>query len=390
MSSKPKFQLQAMSDLCEDICVGIASSATHAYAESGIPLLRNQDIKPNRIEVNSPIFVTPEYDRQYKNKRLNVGDILISRTGNPGIAAVVPKKYHQAQCFTALIARPKTGVNSDYLAQYINSTFGQKFFEQNGAGGSQKNVGVGSLVNMEIPVPIENSDQEKIVDMLSTWDRSFALEESLLVQFKNELDGFIESLIGTENMTRLGDACTEIKDGTHASHQDVKGGIPLLSAKDIAHRKIKIPEDARTISAEDFNQIHKKFVLSNGDLLLTIVGTIGRVALVSEYNRNFTFQRSVAYLRFKENFLPEFYTYVFESRYFQNELRRRATQSAQPGVYLGSLAEILIPSPSKSTQEKVTEFLSTLDRSIKLTRQKIRLLKLQKNGLMQELFGNFQ
>ncbi|KYG62976.1 hypothetical protein AZI87_17090 [Bdellovibrio bacteriovorus] len=313
------------------------------------------------------------------------GSILVTIAANIGNSALTT---FDTACPDSVVGlRPKAGIDSKWLNYAIQSR--REELDAKATKGAQKNINLEVLRPLLIPTP--NAEEQKYIgECLFSWDKSIELETALLEQYKLELDGFIENLIGTENMTSLKEICQEIRDGTHASHIDVAQGIPLLSAKDIVDRKIMIPTDARKINSADFDQIHKKFVLSNGDLLLTIVGTIGRVAVVSNYDRSYTFQRSVAYLRFKKDFSSEFYSYVFESRYFQKELKRRATQSAQPGVYLGSLSEILVPSPSKENQERITRFLSTLDQSIRLTREKIRLLKLQKQGLMQKLFGDLQ
>ena len=49
--------------------VGIASSATHAYSNSGILLLRNQNIKEGYLDLSDTLFVNPEYEEQHKTKR---------------------------------------------------------------------------------------------------------------------------------------------------------------------------------------------------------------------------------------------------------------------------------------------------------------------------------
>lgn len=58
--------------------------------------------------------------------------------------------------------------------------------------------------------------------------------------------------------------------------------------------KLKIKEAPRIISEEDFNKIHKKYFIQNGDILFTIVGSIGRTAIVENYNKEYIFQRTMA------------------------------------------------------------------------------------------------
>ena len=145
-----------------------------------------------------------------------------------------------------------------------------------------------------------------------------------------------------------------IKDGTHGTHKDVKNGIFLLSAKDIKDGKIQIQKDCRKISFNDFGKIHKNYILQNKDLLLTIVGTIGEVGMVENYNRNYTFQRSVAIIRLqKQKLNPKYGLQYFKTNIFQTFLKNKTNSSAQAGVYLGELSKIDMSFPSLEEQKKI-------------------------------------
>jgi len=72
-----------------------------------------------------------------------------------------------------------------------------------------------------------------------------------------------------------------IKDGSHGTHQDATEGIPLLSAKDVRDGSLYLPDDCRRISEADYRSIHKSYELAKGDILLTVVGSIGRCYLIS-------------------------------------------------------------------------------------------------------------
>lgn len=145
-----------------------------------------------------------------------------------------------------------------------------------------------------------------------------------------------------------------IKDGTHGTHKDVKNGIFLLSAKDIKDGKIQIQKDCRKISFNDFCKIHKNYILQNKDLLLTIVGTIGEVGMVENYNRNYTFQRSVAIIRLqKQKLNPKYGLQYFKTNIFQTFLKNKTNSSAQAGVYLGELSKIDMSFPSLEEQKKI-------------------------------------
>ena len=189
-------------------------------------------------------------------------------------------------------------------------------------------------------------------------------------------------------MKKLGDIASFIKDGTHGTHpDDPRGEYYLLSAKNLQHGTIEIDDSDRKISQIEYDSITKKYALKTSDILLSIVGTIGRVSQIPEkYLGNTAYQRSVAFLRFGgEN--STFIAQLFNGRKFQNELRRRQVVSAQPGIYLGDIAKIQINLPSKPEQEKIADFLTAVDERIAVGEKKLELLETYKRGVMQKIFS---
>ncbi|WP_320112289.1 restriction endonuclease subunit S [Draconibacterium orientale] len=179
-----------------------------------------------------------------------------------------------------------------------------------------------------------------------------------------------------------------IKDGTHGTHKDFPNGIPLLSAKDIEGGKLMVPDDCRTISESDYKQIHANYEILDDDILLTLVGTIGRVAIVKDLKRKITFQRSVGILRIDKNkVFPAYSYYFFQSNEFQRQLERSKNASAQGGVYLGELAKAKVLHPeSLLEQSQIAKILSTADTVIEKTQAAIAKYKAIKQGLLHDLF----
>jgi len=175
--------------------VGIASAATHAYRNQGVVLLRNQNIKSGYLDDGDILYIDPDYESAFKNKRLKSGDLLTARTGYPGTTCVVPSKYESAQSFTTLITRPdKMIIDSTYLCYYINSEKGQYFFEQNQIGGGQKNVNAGALQTMPIPVP-SLSEQRTIATTLSDVDALITSLDQLIAKKRDIKQAAMQDLL---------------------------------------------------------------------------------------------------------------------------------------------------------------------------------------------------
>ena len=152
----------ALSELCEFVTVGIANAATHAYADDGIVMLRNLNVRENYLDDSDLIKINPDFAAKYSKKTLKAGDILVTRTGYPGIACVVPEKYAGCQTFTTLIARLKSNAQIIplFLSFWINSPAGKEFVEHMKAGSSQQNFGATSLKLLEVPLPPLSLQQE--------------------------------------------------------------------------------------------------------------------------------------------------------------------------------------------------------------------------------------
>ena len=169
----------------------------------------------------------------------------------------------------------------------------------------------------------------------------------------------------------MGDVLSLLKDGTHGTHRDAESGPLLLSAKNIKNGTVQWDESDRRISEDEYNIIHSNFRLQKGDVLLTIVGSIGEVAILSQ-SEGVTFQRSVAFLRPSDEICSEFLYSEIQGQKFQKELNDRKSTSAQPGMYLGDLGAIPIEFPtSDEEQMQIGSYFSTIDHLITLHQRKI-------------------
>lgn len=181
---------------------------------------------------------------------------------------------------------------------------------------------------------------------------------------------------------------TSIRDGTHGTHGRVLDGVPLLSAKNIRGGSVVVGLDESRITPDDYTSIHGSGYLAAGDVLLTIVGTIGRAA-VYEGGIKVAFQRSVASLRPAKHCDARFLYYCLCSTLVQEQLAAAAHQSAQPGVYLGDVATVAVPLLPLDTQRKVAAYLdretARIDALIAAKRQQVNLMDARLRLLARDL-----
>ena len=173
--------------------------------------------------------------------------------------------------------------------------------------------------------------------------------------------------------TRLGDISLKLTDGSHNPPKNQDSNYRMLSAKNIFNRKINFFEDDRRISKEDFEKENNRTKLENNDIVLTIVGTIGRTALVKLNDTNLTFQRSVAVI--KTFILQEYLELFMNSKFFNQELYKNAKGTAQLGIYLNKLKDLKIAIPPLEEQKRIVEKLDSLFEKIQKIKEIIEEVK---------------
>jgi|GEM_PF-5024644 len=128
----------------------------------------------------------------------------------------------------------------------------------------------------------------------------------------------------------------------------------MLSARNIENYAINFDKDVRYINKEDYIREKQRTNIEKGDVLLTIVGTIGRVSIV-EQTQKFTIQRSVALLK-PILISSRYLMYYLSSSPFSNKiLIDNSKGSAQKGIYLSTLKSINIPITNLKEQNVITQ-----------------------------------
>ncbi|EKP68472.1 specificity determinant for hsdM and hsdR [Acinetobacter baumannii] len=158
--------------------------------------------------------------------------------------------------------------------------------------------------------------------------------------------------------TTIGDICTKVTDGSHNPPKATDSGLPMLSAKNIHHGLIDFDEEHRLIPNDEFEVENKRTQIAKDDVLLTIVGALGRTAVVQSDIPRFTLQRSVAVLRPLID--PRYFRYCLESPSFQKQILDNAKGTAQKGVYLKTLKSLEINIAPLAEQKIIADKLDIL------------------------------
>lgn len=379
---------------------------------NGFPYIRVADMYMGGINLENIKYVPLEVVESIKNYKITVDDLFISVAGTIGIVGEVPSALNNANLTENADKITNIKIDKGYLLEYLKSSIIQSVILREMTTSAQPKLAIERIKKIEIRYPQDRKEQQKIAEILSTINKNIEKTIETIEKYKKIKNGLMGDLLtgkirikdgkwvketefkyidGIGNIPTswevkmLSDITTFIKDGTHGTHKDIPGGIPLLSAKDIYNNKVNIPVDCRRISYEDYSNIHKKYIIQKNDILLTIVGTIGRAASVSDMNRRFTVQRSVSIIRVNSENISKYILNYINFYKYQNQLDRLVNASAQGGIYLGTLGATLIVIPDKEEQNEISNILEKQDQLIEKEEQYLKKLQKLKSGLMDDL-----
>lgn len=138
-----------------------------------------------------------------------------------------------------------------------------------------------------------------------------------------------------------------IKLGTH-----VKDGIPTLRSSDV--RKLRIDLDSvKKISPKIAVQYQRTF-LKGGEVLVTVRGTLGGVAVATEKQSGWNISREVAMIAPTDDLEPHYLQYYLASPQTEAWLKFRLRGVAYTGINLATLRDMPVIYCPKEEQREIT------------------------------------
>lgn len=396
------WEIKSMNDICSRIVVGIASSTSEYYTSkgNGIPIIRNQNIKENRLNLSDVLYITEEFDLINKKKRLRTGDILTVRTGYPGITAVVTEEQKDFQTFTTLISTPdEEKINSDFLAYYMNSPIGKKLLTSMSAGGAQQNLNVSSLAKLKVIIP-SLKEQKKITEILMIADKQIEKTEQLIEKVQELKKGLMQKLfnkgINNKNYknTDMGNIPVEwevelIDDVAHrkSGHTPNKkineywnGEIPWISLKDLPRLDKRYVKETTDYTSLEGIKNSSAVILPPGTIIVSRDATVGKIGITTKEMA--TSQHFINYIcseRVNNIFL--YYYFLYKKKMFT----RIAAGSTIKTIGLDFFKKLKIIVPPIEEQRKIADILFAVDDQIEIYKnEKEKQIELKK-ALMQQL-----
>ena len=178
----------------------------------------------------------------------------------------------------------------------------------------------------------------------------------------------------------------KVKIGLTHTPKYVEKGIPFLSSKNISKGYIDFDE-VQYISKEEFESMPKSTKPQKGDILFTRVGSNLGNPIVLEEEKEFGIFVSLGAIKVNKNFNNFYIKYWIDTNYFWKQVEMKVAGGAKNNLNTTWLNEFKLSTPSLQEQEKIANFLSSVDKKISLTEEKLELFREYKKGVMQKIFS---
>ena len=155
-------------------------------------------------------------------------------------------------------------------------------------------------------------------------------------------------------------ALAHVSDGNHFTISDafVDDGIPYYRGQDVTDRFFAETASPICITQEAYNRKYmRRSYLERGDVLLSIIGTIGQLSLVASDDPA-TCSCKLAILRSRK-IAPEFLAVFLRSEHGQNQIERLTRGAVQKGLILEDMDQLWVPDVSKDFEKRVAQVVQS-------------------------------
>ncbi len=164
-------------------------------------------------------------------------------------------------------------------------------------------------------------------------------------------------------------------------------GVTFIRSGDVNDGRIN--HDALRTVSRAVSEQYRRTLLEGGELLVSLVGNPGQVAVVPGWLKGANIARQVALIRLTPDVDARFVQYYLLSRDGQAALRGQALGSVQQVINLRDLKRVQVPVPTLHEQQAIADILGSLDDKIELNRRMNRTLEQMARALFQSWFVDF-
>ena len=163
---------------------------------------------------------------------------------------------------------------------------------------------------------------------------------------------------------KLGDLCKIITKGTTPKDKTNRGDVNFIKVENINPENGEISNTTK-ITLKEHEEYLKRSRLLENDILFSIAGTLGRVAIIKSSILPANTNQALAIIRLSEGDIS-FIATMLKGRAIEDYIRKNPTVGAQPNLSLEQISNFVISFTLATEQKKIGSLFSKLDHLITL------------------------
>jgi len=394
-----------LNEFIDSLDAGVSVNSTDRQAESNEKcILKTSCVSSGVFKLKENKVVLDDDEIQRLKEPLQSNTIIISRMNTPalvGANAIVTYSMSNVFLPDRLWAAK---INKNYSGKWLGILMSSTKFRAalsaraTGTSASMKNITKGDVLSLKITYPAK-PEQQKIAAFLTAVDtkiEQLSNKKALLGEYKKGLMQQIFSQAirfkaddGSDfpdwEEKKLGDVCKLQGGYAFKSAEFQKHGIPIIRISNISNNNDFI--DNRNLVYYNEIKNSDKFIIKNGDLIVAMSGaTTGKSSIYNLIEDAYLNQR-VGLFKANNSLLDYgFLIQIVFSYIFATQLDSVLVAGAQPNVSSKDIEGFEISLPSKIEQNKIANFLSSIDSKIEQVGKQLDESKQFKKALLQQMF----
>ena len=387
---KGGWEIKRLGEICEIIGGSTPKTNEPSYWDGEYYWVAPAELDGSKYISSTKRTITSSGVKNAHLQLLPSGTVLLSSRAPIGKVAITTVPMYCNQGFKNLVCSDK--LNNEYAYWFLyNNT---EYLNSLGTGATFKEISKKVVEQISIPVP-PLPEQERIVAELNSLSSIIEKQKEQL----KELDNLAQSIFYTTfgdpitnekgwEVKKLEDVC-DVRDGTHDSPKYLEhSDYVLITSKNITSDGNIDFSTANYICKEDYDAISKRSYVNSGDIIMAMIGTIGKPIIVKDTNRLFCI-KNVALIKFSSSkmVLNTYIQPLLSNTSYGAFIQSQNKGGTQKFVALGTIRKLPIPIPPLSLQQEFSSKIEAIEKQKELIKQSIAETETLFNSRMDYYFN---
>lgn len=361
------------------------------WSTEGLPIIRIQDLTGSSYKTNK---YNGDYDKKYE---VNNGDILISWSASLGVFVWKNDKSVLNQHIFKVIFNKKV-VDKDFFVYQVENILRKAQNSVHGATMKHLTKPVFDSLDFYLPLIEEQkriAKQLKLINLLIDHRNDQIKKLDLLVKSRF-IEMFGDPYYNPKGWKSdyLGNYMTTLTDfSANGSYEILDSNVVMYDEPNYAImvrttdlEKGDLTGELKYIDEKAYNLLSKS-KLYGGELIMSKIGSAGKIYLMPFINKPASLGRNAFMFRFNECINIVFLYTLLNTDYGTNMIQQHVRGAVTKTITKESTRKLLIYVPPIELQNQFADFVAQVDKSKLAIQQSLYELETLKKSLMQQYFG---